>query len=272
MAGGGTETAVRLVEGSSQDGPWGSGGTWRGCRRSRRRGCEPAPTGPGHRDPVSWLVPEHPGPSQSASLRPMKGCSMHCLHLHPAAARPSCCWRGCLDSVEQVLTHTSIELSAGALVLQAHPWAGTRMVPSLCLCLSLALSLSHLNFLPLSLSLFVSLSLSLYVSLSVSVSICVFLCLCLSVCLSLSLSLCVSVSVSVSICVSLCLCVYMCLSLSLSPTSPPHPPSTRTSFAGAGRSSCTVQMPALAGTARQQGEEARAGSADGGAGPAPGRE
>ena len=224
MAGGGTETAVRLVEGSSQDGPWGSGGTWRGCRRSRRRGCEPAPTGPGHRDPVSWLVPEHPGPSQSASLRPMKGCSMHCLHLHPAAARPSCCWRGCLDSVEQVLTRTSIELSAGALVLQAHPWAGTRMVPSLCLCLSLALSLSHLNFLPLSLSL------------------------------------------------PLCLCLYMCLSLSLSPTSPPHPPSTRTSFAGAGRSSCTVQMPALAGTARQQGEEARAGSADGGAGPAPGRE
>ena len=236
----------------------------------------------------------------------MKGCSTHCLHLHPAAAWPSCCWRGCLDSVEQVLTHTSIELSAGALVLQAHPWAGTRMVPSLCLCLSLALSLSHLNFLPLSLSLplclclymCLSLSLSLYVSLSVSVSVCVFLCLCLYVCLSLSLSLyvsfsvsvsmcvflclclyvclslslCVSVSVSVSICVSLCLCVYMCLSLSLSPTSPPHPLSTRTSFAGAGRSSCTVQMPALAGTARQQGEEARAGSADGGAGPAPGRE
>ena len=166
------------MEGSSQDGPWGSGGTWRGCRRSRRRGCEPAPTGPGHRDPVSWLVPEHPGPSQSASLRPMKGCSTHCLHLHPAAAWPSCCWRGCLDSVEQVLTHTSIELSAGALVLQAHPWAGTRMVPSLCLCLSLALSLSHLNFLPLSLSLP--------------------LCLCLYMCLSLSLCLYVSLSVSLA--------------------------------------------------------------------------
>lgn len=167
MAGGGTDTAMQLVEGSSQDGPWGRGGTWRGCRRLRRRGCEPAPTGPGHRDPVSWPAPEHPGPSQSASLRPMKGCSTHCPHLHPAAARPSCCWRGCLDSAEHVLTRTGIELSAGALVLQAPPWAGTRMGPSLRLCVSLAASLSHLDFPPLSLSL----------CLSASVSVCVSVCL-----------------------------------------------------------------------------------------------
>ena len=107
----------------------------------------------------------------AAGTFPQKSCS--CWHFMTLTFIT---WNG--FSVEQVLTHTSIELSAGALVLQAHPWAGTRMVPSLCLCLSLALSLSHLNFLPLSLSLP--------------------LCLCLYMCLSLSLCLYVSLSVSLA--------------------------------------------------------------------------
>ena len=85
---------------------------------------------------------------------------------------------------------------------------------------------------------------------------------------SVSLFLCRSFSLSLYVSLSLCLVSFHCLSCPL-PHSIPRP---RTSFAGAGRPSRTGQMPAFAGTARQQGEEARAGSADGGAGPAPGRQ
>ena len=208
VASGGIETALRLVEGNRQDGPWGTRGDPEGAQEVEEGGCEPAPAGPGTATPSPGLHLSLWDLSGQPPSDPRKGGPHTLLTSAQRPPGPPAARRGFLDSAEQVLTHSGIELSPGPLVRQAHPRTGAgACTPSL----------------PASFS------------------------------LPRGLRLC------------------MRLSLSLSSTAPPHPPSTRTSFAGAGRSSRTVQVPALAGPARQQGEEPRAGSADGGEGPAPGR-
>ena len=132
--------------------------------------------------------------ARSASLRPTEECSTHCLHLPLAAARPSCCQRGCLDSAERVLARTGVELGAGAPSWRLIPRQAPARRLGSPLPLSGSVSLPPPCSASLSLCLYMSLSLPLYVSLSVSI------------CVSLSLS--------------------RLVSLSLLPSPPLHPPST----------------------------------------------